>query len=279
MRLLFGFMIVTQYMVLEGWLNEQTENRLRGRVFSIYMVVSGMGTVLGQLILTVYHHVSDNRPFTLVAIFATLCLAPLASQTRASPAALEPAGLELAYYLRQARAAILAIFLAGCLNGSFSTLAVVYMVKLDYTAAQAASYVAAASACGLLSQWPMGWLSDRYGREKLIRFNTLLLAALGALLWGWAAWPYWLMLGLACAHGALQLTLYPMASALANDRVEPARRVSLSAVLLIAHGVGACIGPLAAGLSMALAGPWAFYVFVSLCALTMAWRVRFRAAG
>jgi hypothetical protein len=26
---------------------------------------------------------------------------------------------------------------------------------------------------------------------------------------------------------------------------------------------------------MALIGPWSFYVFVSICALAMAWRVRF----
>jgi MFS family permease len=278
MRVLFGFMIVTQYMVLESWLNEQTENRLRGRVFSIYMVVSGLGTVMGQLILTVYDHAMDNRPFTLVAIFLSLCVAPLAARARSSPDAPKPARLELSYYLRQVPTAVLVLFVAGCIVGSFYSLSVVYMVRLDFSAAQSASFVAAASACGLLSQWPMGWLSDRFGRARLIRVNATILAALAVLLWGWAQWPYWLMLVLACVFGVLQFTLYPLGAALANDQVGPERRVSLSAVLLMAYGVGACAGPLAAGLLMSTVGPGAFYVFVSACALVLAWRARPAAA-
>src|SRR3546814_13746768 len=53
-RLVAGIVMVTELMVIESWLNEQTENHQRGRVFSVYMVVSGLGTVLGQLALTAY---------------------------------------------------------------------------------------------------------------------------------------------------------------------------------------------------------------------------------
>ena len=65
-RFIAGIAMVTQFMVLESWLNEQTENRLRGRVFSFYMLVSGLGTVLGQLSLSMYGAL-DLRPLTLVA--------------------------------------------------------------------------------------------------------------------------------------------------------------------------------------------------------------------
>ncbi len=60
-RLIAGIAMVTQFMVLESWLNEQTENRLRGRVFSVYMLMSGLGTVLGQLSLTLFSTL-DLRP-------------------------------------------------------------------------------------------------------------------------------------------------------------------------------------------------------------------------
>ena len=47
-RVISGIVMVTEFMVIESWLNEQTENHQRGRVFSVYMVVSGLGTVLAS---------------------------------------------------------------------------------------------------------------------------------------------------------------------------------------------------------------------------------------
>lgn len=47
--------------------------------------------------------------------------------------------------------------------------------------------------------------------------------------------------------GIVQFTLYPMGAAFANDNVDPDRRVGLSALLYMVYGLGACLGPLAAG--------------------------------
>ena len=109
-------------------------------------------------------------------------------------------------------------------------------------------------------QWPLGWLSDRHDRVRLIRGCAvlLLLAALPL-----AALPE-VFLGLLIAVGFLvslmQFSLYPLAVALANDHVEPERRVSLTAMLLVTFGVGACIGPLLAGVLMRFYGANMLYV-------------------
>ncbi|EWM48117.1 major Facilitator Superfamily protein [Bordetella holmesii 35009] len=84
LRLISGVMMVTEFMVIESWLNEQTENHQRGRVFSVYMVVSGLGTVLGQLALTFYA-VLDDGPLVLVAMCLVLCLVPIAVTARSHP--------------------------------------------------------------------------------------------------------------------------------------------------------------------------------------------------
>src|SRR5690606_17979494 len=47
--------------------------------------------------------------------------------------------------------------------------------------------------------------------------------------------------------------------------VEPERRVGLAALLLMAYGIGACVGPLLAGLVMEFGGAGMFFVFVSAC--------------
>ena len=272
-RLIAGVAMVTQFMVLESWLNEQTENHLRGRVFSVYMLVSGLGTVLGQLSLTMYGAM-DLRPLTLVAIFQVLCLVPVALTARSHPPTPVPAPLDLKFFAKRVPLSLTVLFVAGNLSGAFYGLAPVYAVSLGLSTAQVAIFTAAAVTAGLLSQFPMGWLSDRVNRAGLIRINAALLAVLPALLWGWTAWPFWVMLLLACVFGVLQFTLYPFGAAFANDHVGAERRVGLSAVLLMVYGIGACLGPLIAGALMSWAGPNMYFVFVSVCALVLVLQVR-----
>ena len=57
---------------------------------------------------------------------------------------------------------------------------------------------------------------------------------------------------------------------IANDRVEAERRVSLTACLLMAFGVGACAGPLLAGTMMQFFGGQILYLFLSLCGVSIA---------
>jgi len=272
-RLVAGVAMVTQFMVLESWLNEQTENHLRGRVFSVYMLVSGLGTVLGQLSLTFYGAM-DLRPLTLVAIFQVLCLVPVALTARSHPPTPVPAPLDLKFFAKRVPLSLTVLFVAGNLSGAFYGLAPVYAVNLGLSTAQVAIFTAAAVTAGLLSQFPMGWLSDRVNRAGLIRINAALLVVLPALLWGWTEWPFWVMLLLSCVFGVLQFTLYPLGAAFANDHVGAERRVGLSAILLMAYGIGACLGPLIAGALMSWAGPNMYFVFVSVCALVLVLQVR-----
>ncbi|EPN51604.1 major facilitator transporter, partial [Pseudomonas syringae pv. actinidiae ICMP 19096] len=60
----------------------------------------------------------------------------------------------------------------------------------------------------------------------------------------------------------MQFCLYPLAVAFANDHVEAERRVSLTAMLLMTYGIGASIGPLAAGVIMKVFGGHMLYAFV-----------------
>jgi hypothetical protein len=100
----------------------------------------------------------------------------------------------------------------------------------------------------------------------MIRLNALLLALISVPLWGWYSFPFWALVVFSCAYGALQFTMYPLGAAFANDNVDPDRRVGLSAILYMVYGIGACVGPLVAGLLMRELNPSMYFVFVSVCA-------------
>ena len=277
LRMVFGIMIVTALVVIESWFNEKTDNQQRGRVFAIYMVVSSLGTMLGQLALAHYARL-DAQPLIIAAMLCALCLVPLTMVGSGHPATPRPAPLDLRYYFKRVPLGLFVLFVSGLEQGAFYGLAAVYVVKQGMAPAQAAVFTSVVVGCALLSQWPMGWLSDRFGRGRLVRFNALLLAALPVLLWGWFTPPFWLLLLVGCVQGPLQSSLYPLGVALANDRIDPDRRVGVSAVLYMAYGVGACVGPLTAGAIMTHTGPASYYVFVSACAALLLLGARSAAA-
>ena len=267
-RFIAGIAMVTQFMVLESWLNEQTENRQRGRVFAFYMVCSSTGTVLGQLSLTLFPTL-NHQPLIFAGMCSALCLVPIALTGRLHPALQVPAPIQVKYYMSRVPLSLTVLFIAGLLTGAFYGLAPVYALKQGLSNSQVAVFLAASVATGLLAQWPLGWLADRINRVGLIRVNASILFVLAVPLWGWWIFPFWALLAFSCAFGALQFTLYPLGAAFANDNVDQERRVGLSAILYMVYGVGACVGPLVAGLMMRQLEASMYFVFISICAAVL----------
>lgn len=269
LRLVVGIAMSIQYIVVESWLHAQTQNTHRGRVMSVYLVMSSSGTALGQLAITLYPTL-DLRILIFVALCQALSLLPILLAKLKPPVMQLPTPVDLRYFLKTAPLALITAFFSGNISASFYGLAAVYAADQGFSTRQVVFYTAITVVAGLLAQWPMGWLSDRVDRAKLVRRNALIFAGITTLMWGWVNWPYWLMLLFAIGLGAIQFTLYGLASGLSNDRVQDERRVGASAVVLIVYSVGAALGPVVAGSLMRLGGPGMLYVFSCGCALMLA---------
>ena len=273
LRFAAGAAMVTQYMGIESWLNEQTDNEKRGVVFAFYMLMSSLGTVLGQVVLTLFPEL-DYKPLVFVAICSVFSLVPIALTRRMSPALQVPAPINARYYLERVPMSMVVLFVSGMITGSFYGLAPVYGVRIGLGNDEAALFVAVSVAAGVVAQWPVGWLADRFNRVLLIRINAICLTVLAIPLWGWLHVPFQVLLGVGAAIGILQFTLYPLGTALANDNVDPERRVGLSAILYIMYGLGACIGPLMVGVLMNTLSSDLFYMFVAACSVVLVLVVR-----
>src|SRR5690606_132573 len=124
----------------------------RGSVFALYMVFSGLGTVLGQLSLTGFDHM-DRGPLILVAICSVLALVPVTMTQRLHPAAPQPAPLTPRYYLQRVPMSLATVLGVGMMSGAFYGLAPVYALsQKEVDAGQAAVFVAVAVGAGLCAQ-------------------------------------------------------------------------------------------------------------------------------
>ncbi|GHG77243.1 MFS transporter [Alishewanella longhuensis] len=263
LRLIVGTGMMCQYMVLESWLNEQAESNQRGTVFAGYMIVSYLGMVGGQTVLSLFPELG-LEPLLLVGICYALCIVPIALTRRIHPQPLHPAPLKILTFWRKVPQSLTTILIAGGISGSFYGLAPAFAAGTGLSNAEVATFMSATILAGLLAQWPMGKLSDRIPRSRLLRVNSALLGVL-VLTISLVPISGWLLLLATFFFGILAFTLYPLATALANQNIEQTERVALSATILLTFGIGATLGPLVASFLMQLLGNSMLYLYMAVC--------------
>ncbi|WP_371372671.1 MFS transporter [Thalassotalea aquiviva] len=267
LRLFVGIGMMCNYMVLESWLNEQAEPENRGEIFSIYMITSYFGMIVGQFVLSLFPALG-LAPLFLICIAVSIGIVPISITRRIHPAPLKPISISFFSYFKSIPEALTAVLFAGIINGSFYGLAPVYAQQAGFNASDIGSFMAITVLAGLLAQWPMGVLSDRVRRSVLIRINSLGIGVV-ALVMSFNTAPNILTLVSTFCFGLFAFTMYPLSSALANSAVSDEDRVGVSSALLIAFGGGACLGSTVIAQLMSLIGFQALYGSIAILTLIM----------
>ncbi|CAK9884068.1 MAG: putative MFS-type transporter YcaD [Candidatus Erwinia impunctatus] len=275
LRFIIGLCMMCQYMVLESWLNDQAEVGKRGLIFGLYMVATYLGLSAGQIILMTPLG-SGGSSLLIVALCFALCLVPIALTTRTNAHPMSPAPMELGYFFKNLPKILFMTLVTGMAVGAFYGMAPVYTNQQGFTTQQSGIFMGVTIFAGLVSQFPLSWLSDRVDRHRLLFFTALLYVL--------AAFPltlplhvnFSMVMGMAFIASMMQFSLYPLVVAMANDSVDPERRVSLTACLLMSFGVGACIGPLITGALMQPLGGNMLYAFFCFCGVIIAGMSWFR---
>jgi MFS family permease len=253
LRALSGFCFAGAAMIVESWLSERAEPQTRGRVFGIYTMVNLFATTSGQMLLTV----GDTNGyifFVLAAMFYALALIPTAISSSASPQPLVSVRLDLRALWKNSPVAVFAVFMVGVSNSAFGTLAAVYGAEIGLTVATIAIFTSLPILFGAVAQIPVGILSDRMDRRKVligIAVAALLIDAAFILL---APQDRDMNLVLVAVFGAAIFSMYPVIVAHANDNAD-GNYIAISGGLLMVFGVGSILGPLLAGGIMSSAGP------------------------
>jgi MFS family permease len=262
-RVVAGFCLVGIFLVIESWLNSIAPPGMRGRVFSIYMTVNLLAVAMGQYLLAV----ADPGGFVLfglVSILFALSLVPTALAQIEAPPPHNAAGLKLRALYDASPAGVVGCLTCGMLSGSFWGMGPVFAAKIGLSGFGIAGFMSLVVIGGMLAQWPIGSLSDRVDRRKVIVFT----AALGCVATGLAAMLAKVsmtgFLMAATAFGAALFPLYALSVARTHDVMGRERILETTRGLMLVFGVGAIIGPLVSGWVMSSFDPRSIFLLFAI---------------
>ena len=270
LRFFTGIATIGLYTVIESWLNECTEPDSRGRVLSIYMVVSYLGMGIGQQLLNL-GNVLDMQLFYMIGLMLALCLVPVAVTRSIHPQLPEFERFNAFQLFRKAPTGMLGCATAGLLSSAFYSIGPVFCHQIGLSVAQLSVVMTMTILGGLLLQWPVGALSDRFDRTFVLSLIGVIITLLSVVIFVTAGKSYSGFLGLMVLFGGFIFTLYPVAVARAHDVFDVKDIVPLSSVLLLSYGTGATIGPILATTVMASTGnAYGLFVYCSSIAAVYA---------
>jgi MFS family permease len=254
LRIINGLCVVGIYMVVESWLSEQSAGPARGRIFAIYMMSTLIALGSGQFLLLA-GDIGGLVPFALAAILISVGVIPIAITRIHEPVIDEPVSVRLGQLFRISPLGTVGAFGAGMVNGAFWGMAPVFGQRIELGEFQIALLMSATILGGAILQWPVGHLSDRHDRRRVlvgVSLATALLAAAVALIVTRE------LPGLtvsAAIYGGLMFSLYGISVAHTNDHLEQGQVLEATRGLLLIYGAGALSGPLLGGIAMELFGP------------------------
>ncbi|MFB2706412.1 MULTISPECIES: MFS transporter [Marinobacter] len=276
LRVLSGFTIAGVLVVIESWFSSRATNANRGALFAVYQIVFYLSAAGGQLIVNVGDP-GSFLPFSLAAILLTLALIPLALTRMEAPAIEQVHRMSIFKLGRESFSGVAGALISGVMIGGFYALGPVYATLVGLDVARTSTFMASAIIAAMLLAWPLGRVCDRFDRRRVMFWVALIASASAVGVGVFGAASLALLTLLVGLFTGLSATLYPIAVAITNDRMDSNRIVAASATLLLSYGIGSVIGPITMAELINIMGPSGLFYgnagFLVLLAVITSYRI------
>ena len=277
LRFFSGFCVAGLFAALESWLNERSDNRTRGQVLGIYMIVNYVAIVLGQLMVNLWD-LKGMEGFMVASLLVSLSLVPVVLARVEAPSLTDLKPLSLRQLYAASPLAPVGSCVAGAAMGAYYGLGPVMASQLGFNVFQVSVFMGSVIIGGLISQWPIGRLSDRFDRRTVL----LIVLVLGFLVSGGGiairtfADPFPPLMVVGVLLGVAMTTIYPVCVAQAFDYINRDQYVAAASGLLLSYAIGSTAGPVLSALVMGSMGPHGFFAYVAACMALFAAFVLYR---
>ena len=260
-RLATGWSMAALYTTIESWLNERATNEQRGALLAFYTIISLGAMAVGPFLIEL-SGLSLDRLFPLGALLIIGAALPVAMTSMAQPVPPPKVRFRWSTVFRASQVGLICAGLSGMVMGLLWSLGAVYATNLTGSVEIGSRFIAAAIIGGLVFQFPVGRLSDRFDRRWMM-IALAVVGVCGANLWLLVAMEgVWLLLA-AFLCGAAAMPMYSVSIAHANDNAE-GRFLEIASGMLMANAIGAMLGPMLYGAAVAMGLPQGFMNIITI---------------
>ncbi|MEG7498963.1 MFS transporter [Enterobacter hormaechei] len=238
-RFIAGVGCAMIWVVVESALMCSGTSRNRGRLLAAYMMVYYVGTVLGQLMVSkLPTDLMSVLPWVTGMVLAAILPLLFTRIVNQNSEHQEATHVWPMLRLRQARLVVNGCIISGIVLGSLYGLMPLYLNHQGVSDSGIGFWMAVMVSAGIVGQWPIGRLADRFGRLLVLRVQVfVVIMGCLAMLSNAAMAPALFILG------AAGFTLYPVAMAWACEKVEHHQLVAMNQALLLSYTIGSLLGP------------------------------------
>jgi len=280
-RFLTGFSMIGIFIIVESWLNDRANNKTRGKVLSLYMLITYVGMALGNFLLNISNPI-HYEPFILISLLFSIALIPILLTKRKPPKFKKISSIKIKELFKISPFGSVSMFCTGFIFAPIFSLLSVYAVTMKLTIFETSLLLVSVMLAGALFQWPIGSLSDKYDRRKIIigssiaafffSLSAIFVSGIGNSLANLfiesaVSFNYFsttmdktkLFIFIILIAG-VTLPLFSLNLALVNDYIPKEKFVAAGGGLNIIFGLGAMAGPIICSILMFYLGPNGFFV-------------------
>ena len=260
-RIMTGVSLSGIYVIMESWLNDKSNNQTRGKILSLYMVITFVFVGLGQLLLNLSNPIKVDL-FILVSVLLSFSLLPILLSSTDQPDITNPKSFSLReFYVVSPLGFIGALFI-GLSHSAVFGYGAIYATTRGLSILEVSIFMIIITSFGALSQWPIGYISDRIDRRILLIGATLVASGLSILIVISSYVSLIIFFIFTAIFSSMCLPMYALTLAHINDFLEQDEIVSASSLFTRLVGVGSILGPILVSSIMVLVGSNGFFVYL-----------------
>ncbi len=275
-RGVYGAALTVLFVLSEFWINTVAPPKKRGVVLGVYTTSLAAGFATGPAILALTG-TQGLPPFLAAVALFVIAAVPVALVGGHAPELESPAKISVRSFLVAAPIATAAALIFGAIETSALSLLPVFALRNGMKAETGALLVSLFALGNVIFPIPIGFLSDRFDRRRLLRIIAA-AGLVGALLLPLAAERSVVLFAcLLVTWGGVVGSLYAIGLAHLGQRYQGAELAAANATYILLYSVGMLVGPPFLGIGLDLA-PGGF--FLAIAALLAAyfglasWRIR-----
>ena len=251
MRVLLGFCNACAFTAMESWLSGSSTSQTRGKVLAVYNAVVLAGLFGGQFFMNITMP-SDPSLFVIAGMLFCGALIPIVLSRHPGPVVSDTQIMNLKTVFNRSPLGLICCLVSGIIYSALFNLLPVFSQTYGITQLSLSWYMGSAIFGAFVLQFPIGYLSDRFDRRRVL-FAMLVVSALSdiaVVIFADNGFHIPMYIATAITAGIIACT-YPLSISETFDKLEGHEMVSAMGCLILAFAIGGIIGPYSTSLMMA----------------------------